>query len=192
MINLIWFAMFALAFLAAGFNGTLDATTQALFAATEQTVTFCLGLVGILAFWSGIMRIAEVSGLTGIIARAFHPLLKRLFPQIKNQATLGAVALSLAANLLGLSNAATPLGLKAIRDLARENPQPGRLSPAICTFVTLILGGVTLFPTTVIAFRAKTGSQSPAAILWPILGATLFGTAVALILNRLFSGTRRP
>lgn len=191
MINWIWFAMFVLAFLAAGFNGSLDATTRSLFAATEQTVTFSLGLVGILAFWSGIMKIAEESGLTSAIARAFHPLLKRLFPQVKSNTALGAVAMSLAANLLGLSNAATPLGLKAIQDLEKENPHPGELTPAISTFVTLILGGITLFPATVIAFRAKAGSLNPTAILAPIIGATLTGTTIALLLNLLLSRKRR-
>src|SRR5690606_16067158 len=110
-INKIWFALFFLGFLAAGATGRVEETTMALLAAMEESVNFTLGLIGFLAFWSGLLKIAEAAGLTQKLARALYPLLRRLFPRLPaNSPAIGAITLSLAANLLGLSHAATPLG----------------------------------------------------------------------------------
>ena len=191
MINLIWLALFVIAFAMAGASGRIDETSSALFASAEKTVMFCLGLVGILAFWSGLMRVADESGLTQVLARFFQPLLQRLFPSLKkNPKALGAVALSLAANILGLSNAATPLGIRAIQELQKSNPHPEKISPTIGTYLALIMGGFTLIPSTVIAFRAQAGSLQPADVLGPILIATLVGTTTAIILNGVLSKRR--
>lgn len=190
MINFIWFTLFALAFFTAAARGQMDGTTRALFAAAEQTVTFSLGLIGILAFWSGLMRVADTSGLTKALSHSFRPLLSRLFPKLPpDSPALGAIALSLAANILGLSNAATPLGIRAIQEIQKTNPKPAEVSPTIGTYLALIMGGFTLVPTTVIAFRAQAGSANPAGIIVPVLLATLAGTATALLLNHLW--TRR-
>lgn len=186
MINWIWLALFLTAFLVAGASGRLEATTQALFRSAEQTVMFCIGLVGILSFWSGMMRIADEAGLTRTLARIARPVLSRLFPTLpKDGKALGAVALSLAANVLGIGNAATPLGLRAMEELEKANDRPGRVSPAMGTFLSLIMGGFTLIPSTVIAFRARAGSTNPAGIILPIILATLCGTVTALVMNRL-------
>ena len=186
MINWIWFFLLLAAFLTAGANGRLEITTQALFASTERAVAFNIGLLGILAFWSGLLRIADEAGLTRAMARLARPILKRLFPSLaSDDKTLGTIALSLAANILGVGNAATPLGLKAMRELERVNPRPGRLSPAMGTFLALIMGGFTLIPSTVIAFRVKTGSVNPAGVIPTIFLATLSGTLTALMMNRL-------
>jgi spore maturation protein A len=192
MINLIWLALFVIAFVMAGASGRIDETSSALFASAEKTVMFCLGLVGILAFWSGLMRVADESGLTQALARFCQPFLQRLFPSLKkNPKALGAVALSLAANILGLSNAATPLGIKAIQELQKTNAHTDEVSPSIGTYLALIMGGFTLIPSTVIAFRAQAGSLQPTDILGPILIATFVGTTTALVLNGVFSRRRR-
>lgn len=184
MINWIWLFLILIGFFTAGLTGRLDQTTKALFASTEHTVMFCVGLVGILAFWSGLMRIADESGLTHSIARWTRPILKRFFPTLTPSGNaLGAIALSLAANFLGISNAATPLGLRAMEELHKINEKPGHVSPAIATYLSLIMGGLTIVPTTVIAFRARAGSAHPDDVLIPILVATLSGTCGALFMN---------
>jgi spore maturation protein A len=192
LINWIWFSLIVIGLCTASLSGRLEQTTQALFNSTEHTVMFCIGLVGILAFWSGLMRIADESGLTQTIARLTQPILKRFFPSLTpGGSALGAIALSLAANFLGISNAATPLGLRAMEELNKVNPKPGEVSPAIGTYLSLIMGGLTIVPTTVIAFRAKAGSAHPDAVLIPILIATLSGTLGALIMNWWLGGERR-
>jgi spore maturation protein A len=193
LINWIWLFLILIGFLTASLTGRLDQTTKALFTSTENTVMFCVGLVGILAFWSGLMRIADESGLTQTIARLTRPILKRFFPTLPSGgAALGAIAMSLAANILGISNAATPLGLRAMEELEKVNAQPKQVSPAISTYLSLIVGGLTIVPTTVIAFRAKAGSAHPDDVLIPILLATLSGTIGALFMNWLLGGGRRP
>lgn len=192
LINLLWLALFVIAFIAAGIGGQVDGTTRALFTAAEHTVTFSLGLVGILAFWSGLMKVADASGLTGALSKLFHPLLRRLFPRLSaDSPALGAIALSLAANILGLSNAATPLGIRAIQELQKTNPKPDEVSPSIGTYLALIMGGFTLVPTTVIAFRAQAGSSNPTGIIVPVLVATMVGTATTLVLNHMVYKRRR-
>jgi spore maturation protein A len=193
LINWIWLFLILIGFLTAGLTGRLEQTTKALFTSTENTVMFCVGLVGILAFWSGLMRIADESGLTQSIARLTRPILKRFFPSLPpGGAALGAIAMSLAANILGISNAATPLGLRAMEELEKVNKQPKQVSAAISTYLSMIVGGLTIVPTTVIAFRAKAGSVHPDDVLIPILLATLSGTIGALFMNWLLRGDRRP
>jgi spore maturation protein A len=189
MINRIWLFLVLVGIVTASLTGRLDQTMKALFTTTEHAVMFCVGLLGILAFWSGLMRIADESGLTKCIARLTRPILRRFFPNLTPDGTaFGAIALSLAANFLGISNAATPLGLRAMEELNKVNEQPGHVSPAIATYLSLIVGGLTIVPTTVIAFRAKSGSAHPGDVLIPILLATLSGTLGALLTNWLLGG----
>jgi spore maturation protein A len=191
-INKIWFTLFFLGYLVAGATGRVEATTLALIASMEESVFFTLGLVGFLAFWSGLLRIAEAAGLIRKLARLLHPLLQRLFPRLpRDSPAIGAITLSLAANLLGLSHAATPLGIKAMHELEKANPTPGQVSDEIAVYLALILGGISLVPSTIIAIRAQAKSVQPSAVIIPILIATTAGTSVALLTHFTIKKTRK-
>ena len=191
-INKIWFALFFFGYLVAGATGRVEATTLALIASMEESVKFTLGIVGFLAFWSGLLRIAEAAGLTRRLALMLHPLLRRLFPRLPcDSPATGAIALSLAANLLGLSHAATPLGIKAMGELEKANPTPGQVSDEIAVYLALILGGISLVPSTIIAVRAQAGSDQPSAVIVPILIAATIGTSVALLTHFAIKKTRK-
>ncbi|HEY8345343.1 MAG TPA: nucleoside recognition domain-containing protein [Bacillota bacterium] len=187
MLNKIWFALFFLGFMFAGATGRIEETTAALFTSMETTVKFALGLIGFLAFWSGILRITEEAKILPNLARLFNPLFRRLFPNLPLDApVLGAISLSLSANLLGLSNASTPLGLKAMEELNKFNPAPDEVSDEIATYLALVMGGICILPSTIIAVRAQAGSHAPEIIIIPILLATVSGTIAALLAHKGF------
>lgn len=192
IINKLWLALFFLGYLVAGATGRVEETTMALLRSMEGSVKFSIGIIGFLAFWSGILRIAEEAGMTRWLGRVLHPLLARLFPRLpKGSPALGCITLSLAANLLGLSHAATPLGIKAMYELEKINPTPGEISDEIAVYLGLILGGISLIPSTIIAVRAQAGSQSPSSIIFPMFLATLVGTGVALLVHFIIKKTRK-
>jgi spore maturation protein A len=191
-INKIWFVLFFFGYLVAGATGRVEATTLALIASMEESVKFTLGIIGFLAFWSGLLRIAEAAGLTRKLARMLHPVLRHLFPRLPcDSPAVGAITLSLAANLLGLSHAATPLGIKAMQELEKVNSIPGQVSDEIAVYLALILGGISLVPSTIIAIRAQAGSVQPSAVILPILITAIAGTSVALLTHFTIKKTRK-
>jgi Uncharacterized membrane protein, required for spore maturation in B.subtilis. len=184
MINTVWFVLMGLGISIAIFSGKISIITPTIFNSADKAIHFCIGLAGMIAFWSGILKVAEVSGITEIIAKLFQPILTRLFPSICGQKkTLGLISLTVAANLLGLSNIATPLGLKTMAELQLYNQAPEKASNEICTFLALVLGGLNLIPSTLIAIRAQAGSQDPAIILGPVFLVTLASTLTVLAFN---------
>lgn len=192
MLNKIWFALFFLGFMTAGATGKIETTTSALFASMESTVKFALGLIAFLAFWSGILRIAEEAKILPKLARLLSPLFRRLFPKIPpNAPVLGAISLSLSANLLGLNNASTPLGLKAMEELNKSNPTPDQVSDEIAIYLALVMGGICVLPSTIIAIRAQAGSNAPGIIIIPILLATVSGTIAALLVHKGFKAAEK-
>ena len=160
-----------------GFTGRLDAVTKgALQSAQDAVMTIALPLAGIFALWLGIMRLAELSGLVGLLARALRPITRRLFPDVPAEhPALGAMAMNIAANMLGLGNAATPLGLRAMRGLETLNPRPGVASNAMCTFLAINTSSVQLIPTTAVAILAVNGARNP----WSIIGSAFLATCCA-------------
>lgn len=191
MLNKIWFALFFLGFLVAGATGRVSEVTASLFASMEQTVKFSLSLLGFLAFWSGILRIAEEAGLMSALARILHPILRLLFPGLPaDSPVLGAISLSFSANLLGLGNVSTPMGVKVMQELNKINPHPKEVSEQIAVFLGLVMGGLTFLPSTIIGIRAQAGSARPAAITLPILLATLAGTLAALFTHLFYCSLR--
>ncbi len=186
MINTIWMLLLGLGIGAAAASGKTDQITPIIFNSSRQAIEFTFGLAGMIAFWSGMLKIAEASGITAGIARLFRPLLSLLFPDLKqDQSALGMISLTIAANLLGLGNVATPLGLKTMERLQSKNPQPEQASNSICTFIILIFGGLCVIPSTLIAIRSQAGSKNPALILIPLLIITFLGTSFSLTLNYL-------
>jgi spore maturation protein SpmA len=191
VLNYIWLALVLLAVAIGGWNDHLkDVTTGALDGA-KTAVTIALGLIGIMALWLGVMRLAERAGLVQRIARALRPLMQRLFPDVPpDHPAMGAMLMNMAANMLGLGNAATPLGLRAMRDLETLNPRPGVASNAMCTFLAINTSSVQLIPATAIAILASAGSTRPTAIVGTALMATLCAATVAIISAKTFEKWR--
>jgi spore maturation protein A len=166
------------------------AVTQAALDYATTAVTIALGLIGIMALWLGVMKVAEEAGLLRIVTRMLTPVTKRLFPDVPtDHPAIGAMIMNIAANMLGLSNAATPLGLKAMEELNKLNPKVGTATNAMVTFLCINTGGLILIPATAIAVRASAGSANPGIIIGTsIFGAgcaTVAGVVAARILQRL-------
>jgi spore maturation protein A len=154
----------------------------------KTAVELCIGLIGIMALWLGIMRIAEQSGLMAKIAGALKPVMRRLFPDVPPEhPAMGAMIMNISANMLGLSNAATPFGLKAMEELNKLNAKAGTATDAMCTFLVINTSNVQLVPTTVIAIRAAAGSANPAEILGPVLVATFVSLVVGVTTAKLLA-----
>lgn len=179
MLNAIWLALLAGGVLVAVLNGQVEVVTEAALGAARGAVEVCLDLVGVMALWLGIMRIAEKAGLVEALARGLRPLMVRLFPSVPpHHPAMGAIILNLSANMLGLGNAATPFGMKAMRGLQELNPTPDEASEAMCTFLALNTSCITLIPATIIGIRASFGSANPT----DIVGATVFATSCSMLL----------
>lgn len=191
-INTIWLMMIVSATVVAAFRGTLGDVTKASFEAAETAVTLAIGLIGGMALWLGLIQVVEAAGGMRAIAHLIRPLMIRLFPDIPPEhPAMSAMVLNMAANALGLGNAATPLGLKAMAELNKLNPIPGTATDAMILFLAINTSSVTLIPVGVITIRASAGAENPAAILLPTLFATVCSTLTAIILSKLLA-RRQP
>lgn len=189
MLNRIWIFLFLSAFVAAGFKllilgdqAVFGEVMAAMFSLAKTAFEISLGLSGVLALWMGIMNIGEHSGFIAILTRALTPLFGRLMPDIpKDHPALGAITMNIAANMLGLDNAATPMGIKAMQEMQTLNPHPDKASNAQILFLVLNTSSVTLFPVTIFAYRAQLGASNPTDVFVPILIATYASTLAGLI-----------
>lgn len=182
MLNYIWFALMAIAFVVAIFNGTADAVTKGAIDSAKTAVEISIGLVGVMTLWLGIMRVAEASGLVTVLGRLLRPVMRLVFPEVPpDHPANGSIIMSIAANMLGLNNAATPLGIKAMEDLQTLNPDKETATNPQVTFMALNTAGVQLIPATMIGVLVAAGSKSPTAIIGTTLVATMTGTLAALI-----------
>ena len=187
MLNYIWLALVLLAVAIGGWNDRLKDVTGGALDGAKTAVTIALGLWGVMALWLGVMRLAERAGLVQRIAYGLRPLMKRLFPEVPpDHPAMGSMLMNMAANMLGLGNAATPLGLRAMRDLESLNPRPGVASNAMCTFLAINTSSVQLIPATAIAILAAAGSTRPTVIVGTAFFATLCAAAVAVISAKFF------
>jgi len=188
MLNYIWLALVVLAVLMGGAAGQLQEVTSAAFEACKVAVmTIALPLAGVMALWLGLMRLAEKSGLISVLSRALRPVLVWLFPDVPaNHPAMGAIVMNTAANMLGLSNAATPLGLRAMQHLEKLNPHPGTATNAMCTFLALNTSSVQIIPATAVAILAAAGSVNPTQIIGTALIATSFSTAAGITAVKFF------
>ena len=190
-MNYIFFILIALSILIGIWNNTLNEVISAMLSACNTAVKISFSLIGIMAFWLGIMRIAEKSGLIKIIAKLLKPIAKLLFPDVKEESeAIGNIAMSVSANALGLTNAATPIGLKVMKELQEENPKKDEATDAMCMFLGMNTAGFQIIPATVIAILVGVGAKNPFEIILPTLIVTLlsFLTAIitALILKKLW------
>ena len=187
MLNYVWLALMAIAIIVGALNGRLPEVTNAAFDYAKISVDIAIGLIGIMALWLGIMKIAEEAGFVRILARVIKPISKRLFPEIPPEhPAIGAMVLNIAANWLGLSNAATPLGLKAMEELQKLNPHKDTATNAMATFLALNTGSITLIPATIIGVRVTLGSSNPTEIIGTTIFASTFATIFAVTATKLF------
>jgi len=185
LVNAIWLFFIAAGFVVAAANGNIDVVTRAAFDGAKTGVTVCFGLISVLVFWMGIMRIAEDCGLLGKIAKMLSPVVRFLFPDVpKNHPAMGYILSNMSANMLGLGNAATPMGIKAMEELQKLNPRKDTASPAMCTLLALNTASITIIPTTLIAIRMNFNSVNPVDIVGTTLMATAISTLAAIAADR--------
>ena len=189
MLNYIWFGMMFIAVIVGILTGNIDAVTQAAIDMAKTAVEIAIGLIGIMALWLGTMKIAEESGLIRIIARAIRPITIRLFPDVpEDHPAIGSIILNMAANLLGLGNAATPLGLKAMEELQDLNPEKDTATNAMCTFLAINTSSIQLIlPATVVALMGAAANQ----IFITTILATGLSTIAAIIAVRFLEKLKR-
>lgn len=189
MLNYIWFGMMFIAVIVGILTGNIDAVTQAAIDMAKTAVEIAIGLIGIMALWLGTMKIAEESGLIRIIARAIRPFTIRLFPDVpEDHPAIGSIILNMAANLLGLGNAATPLGLKAMEELQDLNPEKETATNAMCTFLAINTSSIQLIlPATVVALMGAAANQ----IFITTILATGLSTIAAIIAVRFLEKLKR-
>ena len=186
-MNLIWYLLIAIAVLVAAFSGTMQATTDAAMESAKTAVELSIGLIGVMALWLGLMKVAEKAGLIRSLARLLRPIMTRIFPDVPgDHPAMGSMISNIAANMLGLGNSATALGLKAMKDLQELNQEKKSASNAMTTFLAINTSSVTIIPATVIAIRSSAGATHAAEIIGPTLLATIVSTVVGITASRLF------
>lgn len=188
MLNTIWVTMIFLSVVVGVIQGRIDAVVRAITDSAKLGFEVALGLAGIMALWLGIMGIASKSGLVDALARALCPITRRLFPDVPvDDPAMGAMLLNMAANMLGLGNAATPFGLQAMKELQRLNDHMHTASNAMCTFLAINTSSIQLIPATAIAFLAANGSLNPTSVIFSSVVATSVACSVGLITVTLLS-----
>lgn len=196
MVNIIWLLMIVFGIVVAAINGNIEVVTQAVFDGANNAVKISISLIAIITFWLGIMKLAEEAGMVRWLSLLVRPVMRFLFPSVpKDHPAMGAMVLNLSANILGLGNAATPMGLIAMRELQSLNKNKDTASEAMCTFLALNTSCITLIPTTIIGIRVLYGSADPTEIVGPTIMATAFSMIVAVLVDRvlrlIYSGQRR-
>jgi len=186
MVNVIWLLLITSGIIYAGFNGRIEVVTASSISAAKSAVELAINLIGVMCLWLGIMKIAEASGLIKVISYILNPVVGLLFPSVpRNHPAMGAIIMTISANLLGLGNAVTPLGIKAMQELQTLNPKKDTATAAMCTLLALCTTGFTLVPATIIALRSAAGSVNPAEIVGSTLVVSLVATIFVLVVDRL-------
>lgn len=166
-MNYIWIIIIVFSFICAIFSGNISALSASVFDGCADAVSLCLKLLGVMCLWCGLMNVAEKSGLCAVVAKILSPVLKRLFPQHKNNPeVMNSVAMNVTANLFGLGNAATPLGLNAINAMQKYNNDKRSATPDMMTFVVINTAALKIIPSTVAALRASAGAKDPMDIIF--------------------------
>ncbi|ABK84670.1 spore maturation protein A [Bacillus thuringiensis str. Al Hakam] len=187
MVNLVWVAMAVIGIVYAMINGTMEAINKAVFDGAKDAVTICIGLISVLVFWLGLMKIAEEAGLLKKLVALFMPIVKRLFPEIpKDHPSMGFILSNMMANFFGLGNAATPLGIKAMEQLKELNGGKDSASRSMVTFLALNTSAITLIPTTVISIRMTYESANPTEIVGVTFIAQVLSMIGAIWIDRYF------
>ncbi|MCJ7691635.1 MAG: spore maturation protein [Clostridiaceae bacterium] len=191
MINIIWFLILSLGIIIGIITGKGEILSKAVVSSTTSSVELIIALVGMICLWCGIMKIAEKSGLTHKLAMVLRPILKLIFKEAgKDQKAMSSITMNLTANMMGLSNAATPFGIKAMEEMQKNNREKDIASNDMALFLVLNAACIQFLPTTVISIRAAYGSKNPAIIILPAIIATgtaaIFGIFYCKILQKYF------
>lgn len=192
-MNYIWFFLIFISIVTAAFTGRIDAVVRSILEGAHKSVEVAIYLAGIMAFWLGIMRIAEKSGMVEFIARLLTPVARKLFPEIPDgNPAVGDIAMNFTANAFGLSNAATPMGLKAMEELQKINKDKNSASNAMCTLLAMNTAGFQIVPATVIAVLASFGAKNPTDIVLPALIVTSIAFLSALVIVKILEKLTPP
>lgn len=187
-MNYIFYFLIVISLIAGAINGRLSDVVNSILTGAELSVKIAFSLIGIMAFWLGMMRIAKKSGLVRLIAKIIRPITKWLFNEIPSDSpALGNIALSFSANALGLANAATPIGLKVMEELQEENKQKDTASNSMCMFLAMCTAGFQIVPATVIAILVGAGAKNPTEIIAPTMIVTSIAFISAILVAKLFS-----
>ncbi len=192
-MNYIWLGIILISFIFGALTGRLNDVVNAIFSGAKSAIEVILILLGIMTFWLGIMKIAEKSGIVNFISKLLQPIAKLLFPEIpKNDRVIGDIAMNFSANALGLSNAATPMGLKAMERLQELNIDKNSASNSMCMLLSMNTAGFQLIPATVIAILAAHGAKNPTEIIIPTLIVTSCAFTCAVIAARICAKLCKP
>ncbi len=191
-MNYIWSGMILLSLIAGFFTGRINEVAAAAVDGATGAVTLCVSLLGIMCLWTGLAKIGERAGLIDRIARIMRPVIRFLFPALnKTDAAVGAIVMNIVANLLGMGNAATPLGIAAMRELDRKNGFRGDASDEMCMFAVINTASLQLIPTTVISLRQSFGSAEASAIIVPVWISGICALAAGITAAKLFQRRKR-
>lgn len=187
MINIIWVSMFVIGVVFAAINGTMTEVNEAIFSGAKEAVAICIGLISVLAFWLGMMKIAEKAGLLDGLGKLLRPIARWLFPDVPaNDPAMGYILSNITANMFGLGNAATPMGIKAMKELRRLNGDRDEASRSMITLLAVNTSGITLIPTTVISLRMNYDSLAPTEIVGTTLVASTIAVVAAIFIDRYY------
>ncbi len=186
MLNYIWSGMMIIAVIFGLFTGRITEVSSALMTGANDAVAMTISLMGIMCLWTGIMNIAENTGVTEIVAKILSPLMRVLFPKLKDKTAKDAIIMNMTANMLGLSNAATPLGLKAMQELKRLSDGK-TATDEMCMFIVINTASLQLIPSTVIALRQAAGSVTPTDIIIPVWICSVCVITVGVLAAKIFS-----
>ena len=191
MLNILWVIMIAGGIFFAAFHGTMGQITESFISSSTEAVNLCIFMLGVIGVWNGMMEIAVRSGLMKKIAKAMYPFIHWLFPDIPPRHKANEyIAANMAANILGLGWAATPAGLKAMRELKKLEEGGGRASDMMCAFLVLNISSLQLVPINMIAYRSQYGSVSPTAVVLPAICATMISTLAGIVFIKMMEITR--
>ena len=187
MLNVIWLGLIVLSVIFGVINGRIPEVVASVTDSAKAACELSLGLIGIMTFWLGLMKIAEEGGLIQLLARLLRPIMKRLFPEVPGEhPAMGAMIMNITANMLGLGNAATPFGLRAMNELEKLNKTPGTATNAMCVFLAINTASIQIIPTTSIAFLVAAGASNPTDIIMTTLFATSCAVCVAILSAKFF------
>ncbi len=185
-MNYIWVFMIIISYVFSFFTGDVDTVTKSVFDGCESAVTLIISLLGMMCLWTGLLEIAQTSGLSKKIQKLLYPIIRIIFPNAcRNSEIAGAISMSITANLLGLSNAATPLGISAMEKLETRNHLSDTASDEMCMFVVINTASITLIPTTLLTLRASFNSSAPFEIMVPVWIASILSVSSGIICAKL-------
>lgn len=187
LLNIVWPIFIVISFTFAIFSGNLDALNTSIFESTQEAITLCITLLGTMCLWNGIMKIASETTLMKKLTHMLTPIIHFLFPELKDDTkTKNAISMNIVANILGLGNAATPLGIKAMKAMQEKNENKEVLTNSMATLIVLNTASIQTIPTTVIAIRSSLGSSNPTSIIFPVWVATICAAVAGITATKLF------